>query len=141
MKKIYVLQGLPASGKSTKAKEIVESDKEGHTMRINRDLLREMFHFGVYTKQNERHIMNAEKTLAQSMLIFDYDVVVDDTNLKQKTIDMWRDVAEWMDADIEVIRLDTPLEVCIERDKKREKSVGEKVIRGMMEWDLIVDSH
>lgn len=141
MRKIYVLQGLPASGKSTKAKELVEADKTGHTIRLNRDLLREMMHFGVYSKQNERHIMNAEKVLAQSLLVFDFDVVVDDTNLKQKTIDMWKDVASWMKADIEIVRIDTPLEVCIERDSKREKPVGEKVIRDMMNWDLIVDSH
>jgi len=141
MKKLYVMQGLPASGKSTKSEEIIKTKKENTIIRINRDLLRDMLHFGDYSKLNEREVMNSEKILAQYFLNYDFDVIIDDTNLHQKNIDMWKDVAEDSNAEIEVIKIDTSMEECIKRDKKRGKSVGEDVIRKMVEWNKTVDSH
>ena len=135
------MQGLPASGKSTKSEEIIKTKKENTIIRINRDLLRDMLHFGDYSKLNEREVMNSEKILAQYFLNYDFDVIIDDTNLHQKNIDMWKDVAEDSNAEIEVIKIDTSMEECIKRDKKRGKSVGEDVIRKMVEWNKTVDSH
>lgn len=137
--KLIVLAGLPASGKSTKAKELIVHGKD--IIRINRDLLREMMHFGKYSRDNEREIMNTEKLMAQYFIQYGFDVIVDDTNLKKKTLDMWRDVADMLSCEIEIYKISTPIEVCIERDKNREKSVGEDVIRKMVEWDKCVDSH
>lgn len=136
--KLIILQGLPASGKTTKAKKLF---KEGKNIRLNRDLLREMMHFGKYSKLTEREIMNVEKVIAQYFLSWDFDVIVDDTNLKPKTIQMWKDVASWKNCEIEFIKIDTSLKECIKRDSKREKSVGAEVIKKMVEWDETVDSH
>lgn len=141
MGKIYVLRGLPASGKSTKAKELFE---EGKNFRVNRDLLREMMHFGKYSTLTEREIMNVEKMIVQYALMYDFDVIIDDTNLKDKTIQMWRDVIGYnphKNHEIEIINMDTSIEECISRDSKRDKPVGEETIRKMADWDKTVDSH
>lgn len=50
---MYIMQGLPGSGKSTKAEEIVEHDGKGNTVRLNRDLLRTMLHFDKWSGRNE----------------------------------------------------------------------------------------
>ena len=42
MSKMVIMQGLPASGKSTRAEEIERS--MGNAVRINKDLLRTMLH-------------------------------------------------------------------------------------------------
>ena len=44
---MYIMRGQPASGKSTKAKEIFE--KDGNAIRLNKDLLRKMLHFNVWS--------------------------------------------------------------------------------------------
>jgi len=141
MAKLIVLQGLPASWKSSKAKIIFNSFEENKIIRLNRDLLREMMHFGEYSKLNEREVMNSEKVLAQYYLQFWFSVIIDDTNLKEKNLTLWKDVAEICNVPIEIIKLDTSLEECIKRDKNREKSVWEEVIRWMIEHNLDVDSH
>lgn len=130
MAKLIIMQGLPASGKSTKAKELV-SDTSG--VRINRDLLREMMHFSVYSSDNEIQVINVEKVLAEEFLDIGIDVIIDDTNLKKNTVDMWTAFAYLHHVSIVFIRMDTPLEECIRRDALRSNPVGEEVIRKMHE--------
>ena len=72
-----------------------------------------------------------------------YDIVLDNMNLNKETlkeiVDEVDDYNEWSkqvtsDYSYEVEYksfLDTPLEVCIERDSKRESPIGEKTIRSI----------
>lgn len=57
------MQGLPASGKSQKAAEIMKSD--GNCVRINKDLLRKMLHNGKWNGKNEGQTRDASKMLAR----------------------------------------------------------------------------
>lgn len=124
-----MLKGLPASGKSTIANEMCQNKL---VSRVNRDLLREMFNFGVYSGKNEKIVVEMEKTLVRNMLSRGLEhVIVDDCNLNPSNEEMWRSVADECKAEFEVIEVDTPMEECIERDKERVKSVGVDVIRNM----------
>ena len=59
---LFMLKGLPASGKTTRAKQMVELGVK----RVNRDELRLMVDSGVYNKDNERLIRKiAENTLIE----------------------------------------------------------------------------
>ena len=49
MKKVLILQGLPASGKSQFAKELLLANP-GRWVRTNKDLLREMAHASYWSK-------------------------------------------------------------------------------------------
>ena len=51
MSRLILMQGLPGSGKSTRAKELL--DENPHAVRINRDLLRTMLHCDVWSKDKE----------------------------------------------------------------------------------------
>lgn len=141
MKQLIVMKWLPASGKSTRAKEIMDSKPKNTIVRLNRDLLRQMMHFWEYSTLNEREIMNVEKILAQYFLKYDFDVIIDDTNLKTKNLNLWKDVAEICDADLEIVNMNTPLDECIERDSKRVNPVWEKAIRAMIQYNHNVNSH
>ena len=55
MKKVLVLKGIPASGKSTYAKQLVK-DNPGMYKRINRDDLRHMLDGYKMTNANEKFI-------------------------------------------------------------------------------------
>lgn len=133
MSKITIMQGLPASGKSTRASEIVQG---GNTVRINKDLLRTMLHFDKFTMLNEKATSTAATVLAKTFLDLGLNVIIDDTNLNPRTRQHWVDLGKEKEAKIEHIKIMTDIRECIERDRVREKHVGAHVIQGMaLQWE------
>lgn len=128
MPKLLMLKGLPASGKSTRAKEIVAT---GNYVRVNRDLLRTMLHFEKWSGRNEGLTVDAEKAIAAAALVSGTSVVVDDCNLNHSNKDMWKELAKGCNATFETENIPTSMAECIERDKGREKAVGSHVITNM----------
>ena len=126
--KLIMMRGLPASGKSTKASEIVE---QGGWVRLNRDLLRTMLHNDKFTGRNEGLTVDAEKYLAHEFLKDGTNVVVDDCNLGESHRDMWSNIAKMAEAKFEVIDMATPVSTCRFRDMERQKKVGADVITNM----------
>jgi len=127
MNKVLILRGLPASGKTTHAMELV---KRGYK-RVNKDDLRAMIDGGRYSGKNEKLILEMRDMIIDLALIHGYDVVVDDTNFAQKHFDQIASIAEINGAELEVKVFDTPLKDCIRRDARRKNKVGERVIREM----------
>lgn len=127
--KIVVLKGLPACGKSTYAKQLLAEDPKA--IRLNKDQLREMFHFGGYNGRNERYIVELEYAYVEKLVAKGLTVVVDDTNLNPIHPQYYRTIAQEHNAIFEVKEFDTPVEECIARDKVREKPVGEQNIINM----------
>lgn len=138
-----MLKGLPASGKSTWAKEQVRLSK-GKTKRVNKDDLRAMIDDGEWSKQNEKLILEIRDELVFKFLMQGYDVIVDDTNLAPKhekdlhAILKMVEAGSWFpggesNMEFEVKWFDTPLAECIRRDMLRPNPVGKKVIRRFYE--------
>ncbi len=131
--KVYVTKGLPGSGKTTWAKEMVRNNK-GLIKRINKDDLRKMLDDGDYSKKNESLILLTRNKLLKMYLSGGYSVIIDDTNLDPKHEASIRQIAGEHDG-VEIIIEDftnIPLKTCIERDSLRDPDngrVGEKVIR------------
>ena len=128
MKTIYLLKGLPASGKSTWAREKLA---EGNIKRVNKDDLRAMIDNSKWTGSNEKFIKKVRDSIVVQALQTGNHVIVDDTNLHVGHYDRMKQLAKENNARVEVVEFDTPLEVCIERDANRENSVGVDVIQGM----------
>jgi predicted kinase len=129
MAKLIIMRGLPASGKTTRAKEIM--DKDGNVVRVNKDSLRKMLHFDKWSGSKESITRSVSRKIAMQCLLDGQNVIIDDTNLNEKTFQSWKDLAREMSAKVEVIEMNTTIEECIERDKKRKERVGESVIIGM----------
>jgi predicted kinase len=126
MSKIIIMRGLPASGKSTKAKELVQ--KYGNTVRINKDLLRTMLHFDKFNFNNEDITCNVARTVAKTLLESGVGVIIDDTNLNPSTFQSWKDLGKDLGCKIEHHNMETNFEDCVRRDSRREKRVGRHVI-------------
>jgi predicted kinase len=137
--KILFLKGLPASGKSTFAKELVNKDKT--FKRINRDDLRAMLDNGNWSRQNEKTIKHIRNSIIMIALVDGFNVVVDDTNILGDNIGDIKRLVEDAGFDVEYEEkfFNTPLAECIRRDMLRPESVGKKVIRRM--YDAIVDEY
>ena len=79
IKTIWVLYGIPASGKSTWAKmELLRNP--GKYKRVNKDLLRLMLDDDRFDYQNEKFILKIRDRITESALNAGLDVIVDDTN-------------------------------------------------------------
>jgi len=122
--------GLPASGKSTFARNLVNSDPS--YKRINRDDLRSMIDNGLWSRGREKHIRQTELLLAEYFFSQGFNIIVDDCNLSPLAKEMWQEFAKKVNATIEMKDFTyVDVETCIERDRKRQNYVGERVIRQM----------
>lgn len=129
MSKLIITRGIPASGKSTWAKQWVLEDPE-HRVRINQDDIRLML--GKYwIPSREKLVQEIQFDAIVESLCRKFDVVIDNTNLDKKVLEKFdRLIKTFEDYEIEYKDFfDTPLSVCIERDKTRDVQVTEKVIR------------
>lgn len=123
------MQGLPASGKSKMAEELIK--KSGECIRVNKDLLRTMLHFDKFNGKNEGKTKDVARLIAKHFLTKNVNVIIDDTNLNPGTLQSWKDLAKECDSKVEIIKMDVPVEVCVGRDLEREKYVGGDVIKNM----------
>lgn len=124
MRTIMLLVGLPASGKSTFACDLLANQKEGEQWkRLNRDELRNSIDNGEYSPENESMITAVELTLAKKFLHSGFNVVVDDTNLNGSTRRKFHKLAQSM-GDTRVVHkpFDVPVEECKRRNALRTGS-------------------
>lgn len=112
-----MLRGLPASGKTTYAREQV--DKTGNSVRINRDDLRAMMFNSKWSGPREKFVVKAEKLLARLAIEFGLNPIIDDTNMPVHNRLSWSATAAEAGAKFEVVEIDTPIETCIRRDVVR----------------------
>ena len=127
--KVIILKGIPASGKSTYAKAWVNEDPT-RRIRINNDNIREML--GPYwIPQRENLVNKIWQNILHESLTLDYDVIIDNMNLNPRVEKQIYSLIKDFNTDVEIKKLCTPVEECIERDKNRTRSVGEHAIRGL----------
>ena len=135
MKRIILTRGIPASGKSTWAKQEVLKDPK-HSIRINRDDLRNMS--GQYwVPAREKYILSCRNLLLNTAIYMNFNtIIIDDMNLNPRDIDY---IIKAINIFNKVLKnqykiefkdfTNVPLNVCLERDNKRENPLGEKIIR------------
>ena len=128
MSKLIICRGIPASGKTFWAKQWVLEDPE-HRVRFNNDDIRNML--GKYWVPSREPMVAAMKdSFVEEAILLRLDMVVDNMNLNNKEIEYWKNWANLHNYDLEYKDFfDTPLSVCIERDKTRDPQVSEKIIR------------
>lgn len=129
--KVYVYQGLPASGKSSAACEWIDKNP-GEYKRVNKDLLRKMLDNSHYSKDNEKFVLHLQDMIILEALKEGKHVIVDNTNLLPAHIERIKQLVKglaevWVDDSF----LQVPVEECIKRDLQRLDSVGKDVIMQM----------
>ncbi len=154
---LTVFRGLPGSGKSTMAREMVAWNP--NTIRVNRDDLRKMLHGDLpWSKERERRTVSAEQAIAENALMQGISVVVDDTNILGKGVELWQTYAaginqtigadQGRDCSLVSVQIKdltvppwAPIYECIRRDALREEParVGRGVIERMALFGGLID--
>lgn len=127
MTTLYMLRGLPGSGKTTHALRMVKLGAK----RASRDDLRDMIDSGAYSKEKEKIIRVVHDDIAVEYLASGFDVVLDNTNMKPEDEHFYRRFAYLWEVDFVIIEMGTPIEECIRRDALRPNPVGRAAIESM----------
>jgi predicted kinase len=128
---LIITRGLPASGKSTWARQWV-ADDTAHRAEINRDMFRLMMHGGY--ADAEAQVTAAHNAAIAALLSRGVSVVCSDTNLPQRVARELARVAARAKASVIVHDLTgVPLETCLARNAARtdKEPVPEDRIREM----------
>jgi predicted kinase len=126
---VYFYKGLPGSGKDT---DFIKRRKQNSRLkRINKDFLREMVDNSEWNRKSEDLIIASRDALLELYLSKEYDVAITDTNFAPIHYQRVLDIATKYNANVETVFLDVSLQECLLHDSKRERSVGEKIIRDM----------
>lgn len=140
MPKLTLFSGLPGSGKSTLAREVAK-DNPGRSVIVERDMVRydimglEQGSYD-FDYNTENKVTVKQEDMIRSYLKNGLDVIVSDTNLREKYLKNFMRLAEELDAEVDFVDLrDIPLEEVLRRNKLREKvkHVPDEVILKMHE--------
>lgn len=134
--KLTIFRGLPGSGKSTEARTLIQTLlKLGITaINIDRDMFRLASGFGVAPAgAYEETISDTQRAIIENGLLQNWNVIESSTNLNAKFLKELVKLGVGCGAEVEIIDVNTPLEVCIERDENRRLAgghfLGEKELR------------
>jgi predicted kinase len=129
---MLLLSGLPASGKTTEADDWVAEDPT-HRLRINWDDLR-LELYGPdwhWNRKDEEAMKKVSREICSAQLRQNISVVVDNTNLSERTRASWAQLGKELGATVTQQEVATPVAECVRRDRAREKRVGQAVIDRM----------
>lgn len=131
--------GPPAAGKSTWTDEFLS--KNPNYVKVSRDDFRYMLrNQGFCEPKIEKMITELVNQTILTALSNKLNVIIDNTNLKVSVIkDFIKLVNDYADVNYRVF--DVPFETLLERDSKRERKVGEDVLKRMWgNWLILKDS-
>ena len=128
----YIMVGLPGSGKSTIAARLI---KEGKADRIiSTDAIRAEINGNAAIQANGKLVFKMAYERLAIYLNAGFNVVFDATNLTRFYRDNIIKMVRYLKDNHSIIAISLmkiPIDKCIERDSKRERVVGEQVIRRM----------
>lgn len=133
MSKMIILIGLPASGKTTWAKDFISQANIDHSwIRVCRDDIRFMLQNVDFIVENEKLVSSIEESTVRTALAFGKSVVIDATNIKKRYRNQWHKIAKEYNVNVvEEKFFSVSLNECIDRNNKRDRKVPESVIKTM----------
>jgi predicted kinase len=134
MPTIFMLRGLPASGKSTERRKLLADATLNPITYVNKDEIRRELNIKAGIFDREKEVKKIETARIMLALETSSNLIVDNTHNSPKYCEHYTQLAAQHNYDFQVIDLShVPVEECIRRDALRtgHEHVGEVVIRRM----------
>ena len=125
--RLILLVGVPGSGKTTYAKEYIEAN----TVHLSSDTIRAELYGDESIQGDPARVFSLMQTRAIETLNDGKDVIYDATNITRKDRASIINICPKF-AKIEAHIIWAPIEVCLERDASRDRTVGKEVIDRML---------
>jgi predicted kinase len=134
MTTIYMLRGLPGSGKTTLRHQLLTDPTLKPITSVNKDEIRHNLGITPGDFDREKEVKMMERANILLALDSGFSVIIDNVHNSPKYRTMYEELAKTYKCGFKVFDLsNVPLEECIRRDSLRPDGirVGEKVIRQM----------
>ena len=134
---ILLLQGCPASGKSTFAEKLFQASKEhedtleDHKNKfviVCRDDIRAAKGIDQRDFSRENEVTKEQMKQIHEIMDLGYSVIVADTNLNPKYFHIWDELAKEYNAEVQKLLIYIPYWEAVKRDKARDRHVGHRAI-------------
>lgn len=133
---LFIFRGIPGSGKSSIARAMLDAGLLD--LVVTRDNIRQKLDPGhrfvdrekmtPEDRDFERKVVRVRDVHISDGLARGLRVASADTNISGTAMRELHALAEHCKVDVTVILIDTPVEECVDRDRLRERPVGESVI-------------
>lgn len=128
MKKIILMIGVPGAGKTTLAKKIAE---KGFRC-MNADSIREELYGNAADQGDKEEVFGLFFKRLEEAMAEGVNLIIDNTNLNPKQRKPILDrCAQFGYDDVQLWLLDIPLDLCLERNRSRDRIVPEDIVANM----------
>ena len=130
---LYILIGVPGSGKSTYAEELYQKSERGICL-VSSDQLRKSLYGDESCQNDPKRVFGIAHRVIKNQLSHGFDVIFDATNIyKRDREKIIKEILFEVKREIRFVAIyfDTPIETCIARQELRERKVPTKVIEKM----------
>lgn len=126
--KFIMLVGIPGSGKSTHAKNLIHTTNGVH---LSSDSIRAELYGDESTQGNPSEVFEIMHKRTLEALANGNNVIYDATNITRKDrASIMSKIPKYVETECHIVW--APIETCIERDSKRQRTVGKEVIDRML---------
>lgn len=119
--KLMITVGLPLSGKLTFANKINHDDICDDYAIVHPDTIRLAIHGKPYIQTAEPYVWAVTETMVRSLLLSGNNVILVATNTTKERRQVWVKVAKELNTKLSIAMIDTPYDICVERNKETPK--------------------
>ena len=128
---VWIMVGLPGSGKSTYIKEELPKNIEivnQDSIRVELGIMKDDDHKAIGDKEQEKEVTRINDERINELINKRKDFVIDNTNVKSGRVENYYSKLNKAGANVKIVIIDTPKDVC---KKRRNDCIPEKVIDDM----------
>lgn len=132
---VWIMVGLPGSGKSTWVKKNLPKDIEvvnQDLIRVELGIMKDIDHKKIGDREQEKNVSKINNQRIEELILNRKDFVIDNTNVKVGKVENYYQRLTKTGANVKIVIIDTPVETCIDRRKNDiPKSVIEQMDEGV----------